>query len=338
MAYKTVTVIIPCRNEVKYISACLDSLINNQYPKNFLEILVINGISSDKTDEIVKKYHETYPFIKLLHNPHKITPAAFNIGIKNATGELIMIASAHATYSHDYINILVTKMQLFDVDMIGGLLKSDVLSKNSKSLSIASVLSHKFGVGNAFFRIGINKPTFVDTVSYGICKKNLFTQVGYYNEKLIRNQDMEFSKRLLQKNKKVLLIPDVYSTYYVRETYNQLSKNCYQNGKWIFPTIYYSKRLSSLSLRHFIPLIFMLSLIIPLIFSILYFPLAFVSLLSAILYLLSVSIISFRIIKKGTGFFYIFWAFITLHFSYGIGSLVGFVKIIFLITGLTKEK
>ena len=85
-----VSIIIPCRNEEKFISQCLDSILANDYPKENLEILVIDGVSEDGTKEIVKKYTNQYPFIKILENPKKFTPFALNIGIKQAKGEIIM--------------------------------------------------------------------------------------------------------------------------------------------------------------------------------------------------------------------------------------------------------
>ena len=79
-----VSIIIPCCDEEKYIGKCLDSLVDNNYPKDFIEIFVIDGMSEDNTREIIKRYIEKYPFIKLLNNSKRIVPTALNIGIKKA--------------------------------------------------------------------------------------------------------------------------------------------------------------------------------------------------------------------------------------------------------------
>jgi len=99
-----VSAIIPCRNEEKFIGKCLDSVIAQDFPKDNFEILVIDGMSDDKTRETINEYVKKYPFIKLLDNPKKFTPFALNIGIKNAKGEVIVRMDAHSVYIKDYIS------------------------------------------------------------------------------------------------------------------------------------------------------------------------------------------------------------------------------------------
>jgi glycosyltransferase involved in cell wall biosynthesis len=85
-----VSIIIPCRNEKNFIANCLDSIISNDFPKDKLEVLVIDGISEDGTREIVKEYTQGYSFLMLLDNPKRIVPSALNIGVKSASGEIII--------------------------------------------------------------------------------------------------------------------------------------------------------------------------------------------------------------------------------------------------------
>src|SRR5438094_374723 len=98
-----VSIIIPCRNEEKFISQCLDSLLQNDYPKNLMEILVVDGASQDATQSIIKSYSKKYDAIHLLDNPKLKTPIALNIGIHHAKGKVIIRADAHATYDKQYI-------------------------------------------------------------------------------------------------------------------------------------------------------------------------------------------------------------------------------------------
>ena len=95
--------------------------------------------------------------------------------------------------------------------------------------------------------------------------------------RLVRNQDIELNKRILRGGGKIYILPDTYCTYLARETWKALSKNNYGNGKWNILTVYYTKMFSSLSIRHFIPLIFLLSLIVPLLLGMLWWPFALVS-------------------------------------------------------------
>ena len=99
-----ISIIIPCRNEEKYIGKCLDSLIRQDFPKDRLEVLVMDGMSEDGTRKIIETYSQKWSFIKLLNNPRKITPSALNIGIKKSKGEIIIRMDSHSTYKKDYIS------------------------------------------------------------------------------------------------------------------------------------------------------------------------------------------------------------------------------------------
>lgn len=116
-----VSIIIPCRNEAKYIGKCLDSIITADYPKDKIELLVIDGMSRDGTREVVKKYIKKYQFIKLINNYRKIVPIALNIGIKKAIGDIIIRIDAHSTYPSDYIEKLVLWLRESKADNVGGI-------------------------------------------------------------------------------------------------------------------------------------------------------------------------------------------------------------------------
>ncbi len=322
-----VSVVIPCRNEENYISDCLDSLIKSDYPQDNLEILVVDGESTDRTVEIVNKYSKKYPFVRLIINEKKVTPVALNLGVKNARNNYILIASAHSEFPPNYISTLINRLKELNADGVGGQLITDVRHKTKKSISIIRVLSNKFGVGNSMFRIGVSIPTRVDTVPFGLYKKEIFFDVGLYSEELIRNHDIEWSKRLIRADKKIFLIPDVSCKYYARETYKALAKNNFQNGLWNILAVYITKKTSSLSIRHFIPLIFVLSIVIPVLLSFFYLPFILISLISVLSHFILILGISIKLKNKATGIFYLLKAFYTLHLSYGIGSLTGLIRI-----------
>ncbi len=322
-----VSVIIPCRNEEKYISGCLDSFVKSKFPKEDLEILIVDGKSDDNTINIVNEYSKKYPFIRLITNKLQVTPVALNLGIQNANNDYILIASAHSEFPCDYLSVLIYQIEKLGSDGVGGRLNTDVKNKTKKTQSIIKVLSNKFGVGNSMFRIGAKKPILVDTVPFGLYKKEIFYEIGFYREDLIRNHDIEWSKRLLAAGGKIFLIPEASCTYFARETYKELAKNNFRNGFWNILTVYITNKASSLSLRHFIPLIFILSVILPALLSFIYLPFIAFSIISVLSYLILVLIISIKLNDKTTDIYYLFKAFITLHLSYGLGSLAGLFKI-----------
>ena len=287
-------------------------------------------MSKDRTREIVAEYTRKYPFIRLIDNPEKIVPYAMNYGIRASKGEVIIRLDAHATYEKNYFSALVRRLNELGADNVGSVCKTDVLNKTPKTLAIREVLSNKFGVGNSVFRTGIDKVMEVDTVPFGCWRRDVFDKYGLYDLRLVRNQDIELNKRILRGGGKIFIVPDTYCTYLARETFKGLAKNNYGNGKWNILTVHYTKQVNSLSIRHFIPLAFVLSLILPVIASIFYLPLIALAALSLIAYVLLLGLISIKLsFSKKLNFFYLLASFLVLHLSYGWGSLVGICKVLF---------
>ncbi|BCD60566.1 MULTISPECIES: glycosyltransferase family 2 protein [unclassified Nitratiruptor] len=321
-----ISVIIPIFNEEKYIAKCLDSIIEQEYPKEKMEVLLIDGGSSDKTIDIIKQYQEKYPFFRLLHNSKKIVPTAMNIGIKNAKGEYIIRLDAHSSYPKDYLRKLIYWHKKLGADNVGGIVVTKVKNKTKTSNAIKNVLSDRLGVGSTF-RSGVDAIKEVDTVPFGCYKKEIFNKIGLYDERLVRNQDIELNKRLKKMGGKIYLIPDIKATYYARETFKDLAKNSFENGKWNILTAYYTKTLSSLSLRHFIPLLFVLALLMSAVLSFFFSWLGYLFLFLLAFYLTIITLRSLQI-KKDTSLLHQVLAFLVLHFSYGFGSLAGLLDVL----------
>ena len=326
----TLSVICPIYNEEKYITQFLDSLLIQDYPKEDLEVLLVDGMSKDRTRDIVAGYTAKYPFIKLIDNPDKIVPYAMNRGIDASIGSIIMRLDAHASYQPNYFSVLVNGLKRLHADNVGTVCKTDVLNKTPKTLAIREVLGNRFGVGNSTFRTGIDHEQEVETVPFGCWPREVFEKYGRYNVRLVRNQDIELNKRILRGGGKIYILPDTYCTYLARETWHALAKNNYGNGKWNILTVYYTKTFSSLSLRHFIPLLFILSLIIPPILALVWTPFVWLSVLSVIAYVGLISAVSMKLsIQKHLNFICLFISFLVLHISYGWGSLMGLLELPF---------
>lgn len=323
------SVICPIYNEVKYIDVCIQSVLLQDYPKEQLEVLFVDGMSRDGTRERVLEYAREYPFIKLIDNPKKIVPVAMNIGIRASKGDVVMRLDAHASYPTNYFGVLVKKLYELNADNVGAACRTDVLNKTPKTLAIREVLSNRFGVGNSTFRLGVDKVMDVETVPFGCWRRKVFEKYGYYDERLIRNQDIELNKRIIHGGGRICIVPETYCTYLARETFKGLARNNFSNGKWNVLTVYYTRQLKSLSVRHFIPLVFLLSLLLPLFVALFYLPFAFLSFLSLLSYLLVLFCISMSInLRSKISISYLLLSFVVLHLSYGYGSLVGIYKCI----------
>jgi len=328
-----VSVIIPTRNEETTVQRTITDLLDGEY-KN-IEFVIVDGMSSDSTVEKVRELIERYDTrgrIKLMKNEKRYTTAGLNLGISSATGKYIMIASAHATYSKNYISECVDALENGECDVAGGVLEVLPRSQKLTAIAIAEVLKHPFGIGGARYRVGVEEKTYVDTVAYGVYKREIFDKIGMFDERLIRNQDIEFNLRLQRAGYRIMCIPQAVAYYYARDSYSKLWANNFSNGFWVT----YSRKFvkGAYSLRHLVPLFFILYLISLIICLCLPISIAYktIWLFPAVLYASLDVIFSTNIagekkkMRLAPG---IFLAFFILHISYGMGSLYGVLKALF---------
>ena len=324
------SIIIPCRNEQEYIGQCLDSILANDYPKDRLEVLVVDGMSEDGTRATVESYAREQSVIKLLDNSAKITPAALNVGIANAKGDVIMRIDAHAQVARDYISRCVEGLHRYGADNIGGIMKTVPDKSGLIGKAVVASLSYRFGVGNSFFRIQTRDPKWVDTVFGGCYGRNVFDWIGPFNEKLPRGQDMEFNLRLKKAGGRTLLVPDIVSYYYARSDIRSFCKHNWSNGVWAILPLAYSD-IIPVSWRHFVPLVFVTSLLGSALLGLLGRPFLWLSLTIVGAYGLASLIASFEIAWRERDLRYLIlmpFIFGMLHIGYGLGSLWGLVKLL----------
>ena len=307
MDERFVTAIVPCLNEERHIAECLDSILANDYPKDKMEILVVDGYSKDKTLEIIKSKGEQFSVIRLLDNPRVITPAAMNIGIQNAKGDIIIKMDAHSVYAKDYISKCVEHLEESGADNVGGVLESVPAKDTLMAKAIAICLSHVFGAGGSYFRTGTDAPREVDTVAFGCYKKEVFDRIGLFNEKMAQIEDLEFNYRLRKAGGKIMLFPDIKASYYPSsDTLGSFFKHNFTDGIWATLPLRYG---FTVGLRHFIPLIFVATLPLSI------WPYIPISLFFSAQVALGEK--DFRL------FFAMPFAFAARHIGYGVGSLVG---------------
>lgn len=325
-----ITIAIPARNEGKFIGQCIDSLLTQTHPKEHTEIIIIDGASTDDTKQIALTYAEKYPFVKVLDNPKKYTPYSMNIGVKNAMGDVITIGGSHSTYEKDYLEKCVRYMNDYpDADNVGGIVRTTPSRNTLVAKGIVAALSSFFGAGNSLFRTGINEPTWADTVFGGCFRKELFEEVGYFNEHLTRSQDMEFNIRLKNAGKKILLVPDIVSAYHPKATFWSFFVHNLKDGVWAILPMKYGARM--FKLRHLLPFFFVVGLIGALIISLFISFFIYFFYLGLGLWILAALYFSLKLSlrEKNISLFpFIFVAFAVRHFGYGIGSIVGFLRLI----------
>lgn len=317
-----VSVVMPVYNEEEFIESCILSLLRQDYPKEEMEWIFVDGGSKDRTKEIIEKFINKYPnLIRLYSNPDKTVPYAMNIGIKASVGKYIIRLDAHSEYADNYISKCVYYLDVSDADNVGGV--AETKSKGFAGTAIALMLSSKFGVGNSQFRTN-GKSGYVDTVPFGAFRREVFEKYGLYDIRLTRNQDNEMNFRIRKSGGKIYMAEDIKLAYYCRDSIKGIVDMAIKNGKWNVITM----RLcpGSMGIRHFIPFIFLLSLIIVPILTVLLPAFAWLLIGELGLYLLLNLIFS---IKSSTEIKYmpmLFILFPIFHLSYGFGSLIGLVK------------
>ena len=326
----SLAIIIPCRNEEKYIGRCLDSLLANDYPKEFLEIVVIDGMSTDRTREIINEYCQEYPFIKMIDNQWHIKPKALNIGIKSTKSDVVMRIDAHAVYAKDYISKLVHGLFQYNADNIGGV--RETYTDGTYMAEARSVaISHPFSVGNAYWRTGIKGDIQkVDTVFCGCYRRDVFERIGLFNEKLIRTQDREFNSRLIKAGGTIILDPSARCSYFPRTSLIDYIKWNFTGANWLF----YARRFTSIKMaswRNYVPLAFLFYSLFFLVtlFSTIQNQIKIITAIPLLVYLFLSLWFSVEIAFKKKRFLYIpllFSIFPATHYSYALGSLYGIIK------------
>lgn len=320
---KLVTVVIPCRNEEQYIANCVESILNQGYQN--LELLVVDGMSDDKTLDVLKRYSGDQR-LQILKNTEKVTPIALNLGIEHANGDIVIIFGAHAEMLPDYIEKCMRTFQIDEqIGCVGGVLYQ--LHENLKAKWISNAMSSPFGVGNAHFRTGL-KSGYVDTVAFGAYKKEVFYKIGLFDASLVRNQDDEFNYRLIQSGYKIYLNHEIKSNYYVRSSFMKLYKQYFQYGYW---KVFVNKKHKTVTTyRQLVPAVFVASLVVGVVLALISATLCWVY-FSGILLYFGMSV--FFAIKKTSSIqdvFGVIWSFLLLHIGYGLGYWKGFFEFIVL--------
>jgi cellulose synthase/poly-beta-1,6-N-acetylglucosamine synthase-like glycosyltransferase len=239
--------------------------------------------------------------------------------------------SAHNRYEKDYISRSVESLGKYGADNVGGIMRTLPREDTFTGKAIVASLSHRFGVGNSYFRVQTNEPKWVDTVFGGCYRREVFERVGLFNENLVRGQDMEFNLRLKKAGGKTLLVPGIVSYYYARSSLKSFWKHNFGNGVWaILPFLYSS--ITPVSWRHLVPLIFVTTLLGSVLLGFFWAPLRYYLFLIILgCYGLANLGASLQIALEKRSVRYMFampFIFGMLHFGYGLGSLWGVFKIL----------
>lgn len=321
----TVTVIMPVRNEGAFVERSLAAVLAQDYPRDRMEILIADGISTDGTRDVVASLARRYPKVSLtlLDNAGRLVASGMNLALISAKGDVIVRVDGHTVIAPDYVRECVEALQRSCAHNVGG--RMEAVSESWFGQAVALATCSRFGVGGARFHYS-DKEEWVDTVYMGAWPREVFERIGLFDEEQVRNQDDEFNYRLLSHGGKILLSPRIKSKYYNRSSLRSLWRQYFQYGYWKVRVM--QKHPRQMRLRQFVPALFVVAVTVALILLLFSFVGKYLALLLANSYVIA-NLTASVIVTRSKG-----WrllplvpiAFSILHFGYGCGFLLGLVR------------
>ncbi len=326
-----VTVVLPILNEAPFIERCVGSLTGGDYPRDRLEILVVDGMSTDGTREIVARLAAQDDRIRLLDNPRRYQACAMNIGIRAARGEIITRVDGHAEVAPDFLRNSVRVLKDHpECWCVGGAIET--VSDTFVGRTIAAAMSTPVGVGNAMFRLA-GYEGYVDTVAFGSHWKWIFDKTGLFDEEMVRNEDDEFSARMLRSGGRIFMSQSIHSRYFPRSSLRRLWRQYFQYGFWRIRTI--QKARKPATFRQIVPLLFVTGFLVLLGAAVCWPPARWAFGAYAGLYACGLLAGAAQVARRvgAAGFVLAPVVFAILHFAYGLGSLKGIWSFVILRRG-----
>ncbi|HRK61091.1 MAG TPA: glycosyltransferase family 2 protein [Candidatus Omnitrophota bacterium] len=321
-----VSIIIPTYQEMKWIEKCLLSLLKNNLNVGEAEILIVDGISTDGTRNIVSQYIAKYPgLIRMIDNSRSFQVFGLNEAIREAKGEIIIRCDAHSQYPDGYVETLFGWHEKNVADNIGGCWDTLPGAGTAKAKGIAIAMTSPAGVGFSYRTAHGTNPRYVDTVPFGSWKRSLFDEVGFFDERFIRAQDLEHNVRMKKMGKKIMLLPWLKIKYHARDSWRKIFEMFFQYGYWKNKINKKHKILTTW--RQIVPPLFLLGAIFLLLGSISFLYLRELAVICFLSYFLILFAVSVSLVRKQAQpaelSFYVATSFVVIHLAYALGYCKG---------------
>lgn len=328
-----ISILIPTLNEEKYIVKCIYSILNFSIPNGYsIEIIVVDGMSSDSTRELI---HSNFPKapITIIDNEDVYQANGINKAVRLSSGNFIMRLDAHAIYPNDYLEKCLELINMTGADNVGGAVITLKGADTFSAKLVQALSTHPFGVGDSTFRTVEYKGE-VDTVPYGFFRKEIFDKVGFLNEKLVRAQDYEFNSRIIKEGGKIFIDTSIKIEYFNQASlFKFFGKQFFKEAPYNFYMWYLAPY--TFTIRHAITAVFVLGIIFGFIFSFIHFLFLYFYVSVVCLYFLLALFSGIQQAKRYNDFklaFLLPFCFFSFHFVHGLGVLKGGI---FLLLGLS---
>jgi len=319
----TVSMVIPMRNEKDHIGPAIESILAADYPLDHIEILVVDAMSTDGSADVARSYAGRGCELKVVENPDIATPFGMNKGVRLASGDMIVIMSAHTAFEPGFVPSCLKTMREMNADVVGGLEEPVAADSSFSSRLTSAFIDSPFGPGSPSYR-SATEDVEVDTVMPAIFKREVFEKAGLFDERLVRNQDNELSSRVIACGYKICLSVGTTVRYAHQTGCRGLMRKMFMNGK--YGVVNWRISPSSFYLRHLVPFLWVLFVLLGGLASSL-LPYAWIPYVGVVgLYLALAVICAIKATRKSR----IVWAwpllvglFACIHFAYGLGTLIG---------------
>lgn len=328
MQQRKLTVVIPCRNEKAYIRECVEAIFACDLPQDIaMRVFVVDGRSDDGTVEEIGQLQQEFSGLELVENTRQLTPFAFNLGIyAGGKADFVQIVGARHVLSKNY---LIRSIEIMEENpaiwCVGGSVENVFLNETGRIISRA--MSSAFGMGLGNFRT-LQVSGFTDTVGTPMYRYEVFEQIGFFDEVLVRNQDDEFNFRVTEAGGKIWYAHDISVKYYVRGSRKNLWRQFYQYGYW---KVFVNRKHSTVTtIRQLVPPAFVAFLFTVPFWFLIHCIAGLIAVGFLLIYALLGVLIAFRIAERKSEMAAIWIIFPLLHISYGWGYLKGIVHFLIL--------
>lgn len=318
-----VSIIVPCYNEEATIRHLLDSILAQTYPREQMELIISDGMSTDRTRDVIITFQKEHADLaaRVVENSARTIPSGLNQAIRESRGEIIVRLDAHSMPIPEYVERCVAAHQSGKGDNVGGVweIRAGAVTWVAESISFAA--AHPLGVGDALYRLNA-KAGAVDTVPFGSFRRALIDKIGGFDERLLANEDYEFNTRVRESGGTVWLEPSIRCVYFSRGTFGKLALQYWRYGFWKFKMLRRYPR--ALRWRQALPPVFVFSLIVLIVLSFWVVLMRYALAAQVFIYFASLGLAGLKLaIEKRKGF--LIWglplAISTMHFAWGAGFL-----------------
>lgn len=323
---KKLSIGIIAYNEEKYLPVLLDDIKKQQYPHEFMEIVLVDGNSTDNTKKIMQSFEKNnkdFYSVKVLDNNKRIQASGWNIVIKNFTGDVMARIDAHTRVTPNFSSKVMEDIN--EGEMVVGGIRPTIIDKDTAwSRVLLQVENSLFGSSINTSRRSTEKK-YVKTMFHAAYRREVFDKVGLFNEDLLRTEDNEFHYRIRKAGYKLCYDPEIVSYQYARSSFIKMIKQKYSNGRWIGKTVKICPRC--ISVYHMVPFAFIIAIIVTTglanmgiwhLFALMWILYSCFALLNTILSAANDGVYFQTVLMP--------FMFLILHIAYGIGTIKGILE------------